>query len=217
MMMKKRIFLVFLSLGFLLVAAPVSAKLSWWDAFRMRFDVFVDKEDIHYDIVPVDVIQDTTAPLFIKDADIKDKGTSMLKMKGLEHSFTVKVENISPKNIVAYQIVWQRHLPFAEYAQHDFRINSKEPVARDQENTLEFRRPIHNRSDAHYKVYVAKVLFTDGTEWHAEHDRDLGKEWAEIKQEIDQIKEGDLETDIDLDALQDAQLNSDSVPHHSVH
>lgn len=148
--------------------------------------MFEDTERIADD-VSVEIIHDDKAPIKIMTADVKDKGTSLLKMKGLEQAFTTRAYNNSGSKVMAYQLVWERHLPFEDYAEQDIRINNINSVQPGDDDTLEFRKPIHYRKDAFYKVFVAKVLLQDGTEWKSDRDFDVGGYWADIKKEIEAI------------------------------
>ncbi len=174
-------------LALIVMMSPVFARETWMQKMA-RFNPFVfDDEVVSADDVPVDIISDPSSPLRISSADVKDKGTSLLKMKGLEHAFTTKLYNNSGKKVLAYQLVWERHLPFEEYAEQDIRVNSLNTVRPGASDDLEFRKPIHYRKDAFYKVFVAKVLFEDETEWKSSRDFDVGGYWADIKKEIDAI------------------------------
>jgi hypothetical protein len=171
-----------------LVASALPAfatKISFWQRLSQLNPFAVHEQVIVADDVSVELLNDADAPIKVLSAAVKDKGTSLLKMKGLEQAFVTKILNTSGKKLLAYQLVWQRHLPFEEYAEQDIRINSANYVKAGGEDTLEFRKPIHYRSDAFYKVFAAKVLYEDGTEWKSDRDFDVGGYWAEIKKQIE--------------------------------
>jgi len=174
-----------------LTAAPVLARETFMTKLAKLNPFVFDDEIVVADEVAVEIINDTSSPMRLVSADVKDKGTSLLKMKGLEHAFVAKLYNNSGKRVLAYQLVWQRHLPFEEYAEQDVRVNNLNPVKPGASDELEFRKPIHYRKDAFYKVLVAKVLFDDGTEWKSEKDFDIGGYWADIKQQIDELGNDD--------------------------
>ncbi len=155
---------------------------------QMNPFLFGNEVNVQDDVV-VEVIEEASAPVKLLSAEVKDKGTSLLRIKGLEQAFTTKVKNVSSKHVLAYQLVWERHLPFEEFAEQDFRINSANAVKKSSEDILEFRKPIHYRSDAFYKVFVAKVMFDDGTVWKSSHDFDVGGYWADIKKTIEESTE----------------------------
>ncbi len=171
-----------------LITLPASAglglkgRLAKLNPFIFGDEVFVQ------DKVAVELLHDEGSPVKLLSAEVTDKGTSLLKMKGLEQSFTTKVENNSTRKVLAYQLVWERHLPFEEYAEQDFRINSASSLKAGAKDTLEFKRPIHYRNDAFYKVFIAKVLFSDETVWKSPRDFDVGGYWADIKRQIENVE-----------------------------
>ena len=176
---------IFMTLVLASAASPASAKTSFMQKLSQLNPFTPHDEVVVNDEVPVELLNDANAPIKVLSATVKDKGTSLLKIKGLEQAFSTRVLNTGDKKVLAYQLVWQRHLPFQEYAQQDIRINSANPVKSRGEDVLEFRKPIHYRSDSFYKVFAAKALFEDGTEWKSDRDFDVGGYWADIKKQIE--------------------------------
>ncbi len=189
---------------------PSMAKGTFMEKLARLNPMMIDEVNISDD-VPVEIIYDSQSPIRLASADVKDKGTSLLKMKGLEQAFTSRVFNNSGHTVMAYQLVWERHLPFEDYAKQDIRINNISSVRPGAEDTLEFRKPIHYRKDAFYKVFVAKVLLDDGTVWKSDRDFDVGGYWADIKKEIEAIDEGDKSVSKAVRIQEILEQNSDSA------
>ena len=163
--------------------ATSNASAFLWDVIEDYVDNRVTDEHI-----PITICEEEDAPVQITKAKILDKGTDLLKIKRLEHSFITEATNLSEKEVLSYQIVWSRRLPFADYDVYQMRTNSVSPVAPGAEDKLVFRKPIHYRHDAYYEACVSKVMFSDKEEWLSEQYYDVGGHWSSIKQELDSIE-----------------------------
>lgn len=140
----------------------------------------------HLRAIQVKVVSEEGCPIKVVLAEVRDLGTKLSKIKEVENTYTTKIENISDKKILSYQLLWSMHLPFEPYASQNFKVNSIEALDPKQIETIAFRRPIHYRHDAYYHMWVSRVLFEDETMWESEQDEYTG-EWAKLKEEINDL------------------------------
>ena len=78
----------------------------------------------------------------------KDIGTSLLKVKGIEDSFITVLENIGGQQILSYQLMITRHIPFNKFDDKSFKINGIKPLMIGEQEELVMRIPRYFRADA---------------------------------------------------------------------
>jgi hypothetical protein len=143
----------------------------------------------------VKIVNNEDSPMKIFFAEVSDRGTRRFDdMKGAVDDFQVKVQNISGKPILTYEVSWTMRHPFEEYIIKKVSVNSIDKLDVGKTQKLEFRKDKYHRNDTFYYVEVTRVEFEDETIWEApEKEDDFFTQINSIKNEIDTLEEKSIE------------------------
>jgi hypothetical protein len=138
-------------------------------------------------------INHDNSPIKILRAGVRDQGTVFFKgLSGARNTYRIEVENVSQKEILAYQVTWILKHPFEDYVFHKIKVNSIKPLGVGEKQKLQFRRNKHYRDDAYYYVEISKVEYADDEMiWEAPEIEKYKThtQMDDVKRQIDEMEE----------------------------
>jgi len=142
-------------------------------------------------IQTVHILNSPDSPIVIRNVEVSDKGTRRFKdLKDGVDDYQIKVENVSGRAILAYEVTWTLKHPFEDYTFKKITANSTDQLAAGKLQKLEFRRDKYFRDDAYYYVEITKVEFDDDESiWEAPEHEEIYTKFDAIKKEIDALEE----------------------------
>ncbi|MCE2929013.1 MAG: hypothetical protein LW817_05225 [Candidatus Caenarcaniphilales bacterium] len=153
---------------------------------------------------PVKIINETTSPVQILSADIRDRGTqNFTELTGVQNTYKIKVQNTTTRPILSYQILSTLKHPFEDYVYSSIEVNSIDALKASSNQTMKFKRDKHFRDDAYYVIKIAKVQYADNNEvWEAPDDDETATRLDAIKKQIDSIEEKSID-DMSVDEIKE--------------
>lgn len=152
----------------------------------------------------VKITHNEDSPVKIIFAEVSDRGTRRFDdMKGAVDDFQVKVQNLSDKVVMTYEVTWTMRHPFEEYVIKKVTVNSINKLAIGKTQKLEFRKDKYHRDDTYYNVEITRAEFEDESIWEApEKEDDFFTQLDYLKKEINSIEEKDIE-DMSLEEIKE--------------
>lgn len=116
----------------------------------------------------VQVVNHVGCPVIIDDARVEERGSEHFRsFTGILDTYSIKVRNVSGRDVLAYKIAWTLKHPFQNWVFRRITANSIDEMHPGEVQTLSFKRDKHYRQDAYYYAEIEKVQFADESIWEA--------------------------------------------------